>query len=196
MAMTLSGRLLGAGAAFAAAACLAAAADHGVLAGADRRAFEAVRARRRPGTTRFAHAVSVLAEPSVAYPVLAVAGVSAARRDGWWRACEPCLVVASGAVARRRMSQVIARPRPPEDAWLIEPEGFSLPSKHTTLAALTAGATVRALGVRGVPAVCAPLLAAAGIGASRVYLGVHWPADVVAGYLFAAGWLHLTSSSG
>ena len=82
--------------------------------------------------------------------------------------------------------------RPPAEAWLAEPEGFSLPSKHTTLAVLTVGAAVRALGIRGAPANAAMAIAAAGVGASRVCLGVHWPADVVAGWLFAVGWLHLT----
>lgn len=193
MAVTPGRRLAVAAVAFAGVTVLAAAADRGWLGEADRRAFEAVRARRRPAATRVAHAVSDLAEPAVAYPVLALAGVVAACRNGeWWRAGAPCLAVAGGAMARRRLSRLIARQRPPATAWLIEPEGFSFPSKHTTLAVLAAGATARALGVRGGPLRATTLLAAAGIGASRIYLGVHWPTDVIAGWLFAEGWLRVT----
>jgi membrane-associated phospholipid phosphatase len=191
-AMIAAQRLAAAAAAFAGVAVLASAANRGWLAAADRRAFEAVRTRRGRAATRVAHAVSALAEPGVAYPVLALAGVAAARRDGWWRAGVPCLIVASGAAARRRLSQLIARQRPPAETWLIEPEGFSFPSKHTTLAVLAAGSTAWALGVRGGPLRATTLLAGTGIGASRVYLGVHWPTDVIAGWLFAEGWLRLT----
>jgi membrane-associated phospholipid phosphatase len=108
----------------------------------------------------------------------------------------PCLVVASGAVARRRLSRVIARPRPPSEAWLTVPEGFSLPSKHTTLAALAVVAGMRTFRLPGVPDRAWPLLAAAVVGTSRVYLGVHWPADVLAGWLFAEGWLRLIDPGG
>jgi membrane-associated phospholipid phosphatase len=177
---------------FAAPAAVAAAAGRGWLARVDRAGFQMLMARRCPAGTVVARAVSALAEPGVVYPLLAAAG--AARRDGWRGACGPCLVVASGAAVRRRLSRVIARPRPPAEAWLSEPEGFSLPSKHTTLAALAAGACVRALGVRGPVARAAPPLAAMAVGTSRVYLGVHWPADVLAGWLFAEGWLRLTAS--
>ena len=152
--------------------------------------------RRCPGPAQpagviAARGISALAEPGVTYPAAIVAGIGASRRAGWRRACVPLLVVATGAAARRRLSRVIARPRPPAAAWLIEPEGFSLPSKHTTIAALTAGACVQAAGARS-PRYAAPALAAAAVGASRVYLGVHWPGDVLAGWMFAAGWLWLT----
>jgi membrane-associated phospholipid phosphatase len=136
-----------------------------------------------------ARAVGALAEPMVIYPALGVAG--AAHRIGCPRAFTPCLVVAVGAGARRWLSLVIARPRPSAEAWLTVPEGYSLPSKHTTLAVLAVGACARTLGRPGVVSAAVPLLAATAVGASGVYLGVHWPADVVAGWLVAEGWLCL-----
>ncbi len=96
------------------------------------------------------------------------AGVSAVPGGGW-RAADP----ACSAPGYRLAALATA--------WLTEPEGFSLPSRHTELAGLVAGACVRAVGVRGAPRRAIPLLTAAGGGASRVYQDVHWPSNLVAG---------------
>jgi membrane-associated phospholipid phosphatase len=151
----------------------------------------AVVQRRSATAIRAAHAVSAVAEPEIAMVPLVTVAVIAARRRGWQAACQPCVTVLAGMALRRRLSRLVARPRPPAASWLIEPEGFSLPSKHTCLAALTAGACATALDADRLSCDAAVVAAAAGVGVSRICLGVHWPTDVLAGWLFAAGWLDL-----
>jgi membrane-associated phospholipid phosphatase len=149
---------------------------------------------RTAAAIRAAHAVSALAEPGPTVAALGVSAVVAMRRLGWQAGFEPFLAVAAGMTARRKLSAIVARQRPPAAIWLAEPEGFSMPSKHTALAALTAGACAISLGAGPRTSHAAALLVAAGVGASRVYLGVHWPTDVLAGWLFSAGWLELCRS--
>jgi undecaprenyl-diphosphatase len=181
-------RLLGSAAAFAAVAGITDSMG-GPLGDLDRAAMTALRSRRVPAVVQAARAVSALAEP-VPVSVL-LAACAAAHPTGWRTATSMGLTVVGGAHARRLLSKAIARPRPPAEGWLSEPEGFSFPSKHTTLAALTAGACARLMCPPGGRTWLPPLLAAAGVGASRVYLGVHWPTDVLAAWLFAEGCLRL-----
>ena len=87
-----------------------------------------------------------------------------------------------------------ARPRPDLVAHAVETMGASFPSGHATLSAaayLTIGALLahaqekrRVKTYIHVTAVFIALL----IGVSRVYLGVHWPTDVLAGWCLGAAW--------
>jgi undecaprenyl-diphosphatase len=167
---------------------------HGLIGQLDQAVIRLAESGRNPVAVRAARAVSALGEPGfVLVPIVAATAI-AVRRVGWRQACVPGLTVATGAAVRRMLSRAIARPRPPAEIWLAEPEGFSMPSKHTSLAALTAGVCVGSSGTGSLARHGAPLLAAAGVGASRIYLGVHWPSDVLAAWVFAEAWLQLAEA--
>ena len=88
------------------------------------------------------------------------------------------------------LKELVGRARP--DLWLTgpEPSGLSFPSGHATFAMVFGGILIVLVGeaVSSAPARRAIqlflILLILAIGASRVYLGVHWPSDVVGGYLF------------
>jgi membrane-associated phospholipid phosphatase len=89
-------------------------------------------------------------------------------------------------VVRLALMIVMDRPRPPVADWATMASGMALPSGHTTTSAMVAALFVVALGRRRPPrvrfaaGVTAAVLWAIGVGVTRVYLGVHWPTDVVA----------------
>ena len=108
------------------------------------------------------------------------------------------LTAGGGTVLGTLAKQITARPRPPVANALIElPTSFSFPSGHTLAALLlwsvvviavwrsTASKTLRWLAL----AVGTALTILTGV--SRVYLGVHWPSDVLASWLLGTAWLAL-----
>jgi membrane-associated phospholipid phosphatase len=111
-------------------------------------------------------------------------------------------VVASGAALQAIVKLVVQRERPPVDLMLIAvPGGWSYPSGHTVSSLLLLGA-LAFLAARGLPGVRRRLvsitLAVVGVtmvGVSRVYLGVHWPTDVLAAWALGAAWLALGSGA-
>jgi len=104
------------------------------------------------------------------------------------------LAVVAGALFFELVMLLVHRPRPPlEDARIVQ-GGFSFPSGHSTLSATFYG-TVAYLLIRGIrqdrwKAVVGggAALVVLAIGVSRIYLGVHYPSDVLGGFLVAATW--------
>lgn len=104
---------------------------------------------------------------------------------------------ASGGVLSESLKLGFARPRPDLAPHLAFVQSASFPSGHAMLSAviyLTLGALLaRAHADRRVKLLVLsyPVALVTLVGLSRIYLGVHWPTDVLAGWFIGASWAAL-----
>jgi membrane-associated phospholipid phosphatase len=151
-------------------------------------------AHRASGWTTLAHALSTIGSQAVLIPVAGIVALALLQRR---RFVQAGLLIAAwgGAILLYSLTKhFVHRSRPPSDIWLTDVgRTTSFPSGHATqsLATFLALALVGAawLSKPPWPGLMLALILAAGIGWSRVYLGVHWTSDVLAGWVIAAAWI-------
>ena len=129
----------------------------------------------------------------LALMVLVVVGFLAMTRRAY-AALTVLLSVAGGVLVSQGLKLAFARPRPDLVPHGTEIYTASFPSGHAMMAAvvyLTLGAllarTQPSRSVKVYILVVAVVLAVL-VGVSRVYLGVHWPTDVLAGWVLGGVW--------
>jgi membrane-associated phospholipid phosphatase len=167
------------------------------VVGTDHRVINLVATLRTPTLDRVMYAFTYLGS-GLTVTLLTGATVlvfAAARR--YLEAILLTLALVAGTLFVNAVKLLVGRPRPPlEDARIVQ-GGLSFPSGHSTLAAMFYGTLayfiIRALRREwqriAVGALAALLVLA--IGVSRVYLGVHYPSDVAAGWAAGVMWLGL-----
>jgi undecaprenyl-diphosphatase len=159
-----------------------------VVARADIALAEAVHSQAGGWLTAIWLAVSDLAATEVVFLATAVvAGVLLVGRHWHGAAALTLSVLATQAVVQL-VKLLISRPRPEGEGTIVDPSGFSFPSAHSASAvALYLMLAVIAAGLvspryrRLAYAAAAAVVVLVGI--SRVYLGAHYPTDVLAGWL-------------
>ena len=156
-------------------------------------------AHRTPGLTTATHLFTYLAETPTIVGLTAVAAVVfRIQYQRWHESIFLVLCVAGETLIFLLTSFVIDRNRPAVPHLDDAPPTSSFPSGHTAAAVCFYGAVALVLLWQGshalvrVAAITLAVLVPLLVGASRLYRGMHYPSDVVAGLLLGVTWLMLT----
>jgi membrane-associated phospholipid phosphatase len=155
----------------------------------------------RPGGVRQAAAViTATGVGIVPYALAAIAGLVTGRgpRGRALTAIWAMLVLLVIQGARLGLVYLVGRHRPPAADWAVHASGYAFPSGHTVTSATAAGILIWALwprlpGVWRTAAAAGIAAWAVAVGLTRIYLGVHWPTDVLGGWLMTVVLLGLAT---
>lgn len=105
------------------------------------------------------------------------------------------IILGSTVLLNVLIKHYISRPRPDVEMRLVDASSYSYPSGHSMVALAFYGfliylayKKVEHKWIKILAFIFLPLLIL-GIGASRIYLGVHYPSDVIAGFAAGLFWL-------
>jgi membrane-associated phospholipid phosphatase len=156
-----------------------------------------IAARREPDLTIAFRLITMLGNTATLVLLVTAAALLLAWRARSWRPVWlPALAVGGSTLAVTIIKLAVGRPRPDHLLAAANAGGYSFPSGHATNSlvafstlALIASTTVATRRRARIVLWSAAIGAAVAIGLSRVYLGVHYVSDVLAGWTVAIGWL-------
>lgn len=115
-------------------------------------------------------------------------------RGRWHQALYTAVATGGGAIMGKLLKALFARDRPEIVPHLVEVHSLSFPSGHSTNSAIVyltlAVLLARSFADRRTRSfvIAAAALLVLAIGVTRVYLGVHYPSDVLGGWTVGATW--------
>jgi undecaprenyl-diphosphatase len=114
------------------------------------------------------------------------------RLAAWWTAAWLAVTCALGTLLQQALKAAVDRPRPVWPDPVDSAHYAAFPSGHAMTATVVCGLLLWLLHHYGVAralfrtALTVAVISVAGVGLTRVWLGVHWPSDVLGGWLLGA----------
>ena len=164
----------------------------------DRSLLSALEAVRTPTLTAVFQAVTVAGEGWTVSALTIVAIAAVLLRGKRAYATQFAVTMSAGWLVEYLVKNLFHRGRlPASEALIIPPTSYSFPSGHAFVSLVLCALLVyvgfrlvRSCATRSALTAAALVLVLM-VGVSRVYLGVHWPSDVLASWFLAAAWLSL-----
>ena len=169
---------------------------HEPLTAIDLQLLSWIRSHATPDGDRIAMAISTVGGPTVMAVMAVVVAIVLAVR-GWWITLAGWVgALAGGGALDWILKEIIHRPRPVGAEQFLHGHSFSFPSGHSMGSLVGLGMLAYVLIAFWSPArryrtfiIAVALAGVLLIGASRMYLGVHYLSDVLAGFAAGAVWL-------
>lgn len=146
-----------------------------------------------PGVTRTNRILSDWVwDPWTLRALIAVVVVWCAARGAWWLALWLTGACAFGSALQQGLKAAIGRPRPVWPDPVDSAHYAAFPSGHAMTAVVVCGLLLWLLHRHGAgravwrAALALAAVSVVGVGLTRIWLGVHWPSDVLGGWLLGA----------
>ncbi|MDU8999348.1 MULTISPECIES: phosphatase PAP2 family protein [Streptomyces] len=114
------------------------------------------------------------------------------RRSAWWPALWVTAACVLGTVVQQSLKAAVGRARPVWPDPVDSAHYAAFPSGHAMTATVVCGLLLWLLQLYGAgralrrTALALAVVSVVGVGLTRVWLGVHWPSDVLGGWLLGA----------
>ena len=201
LAAFLTVGLLAGVAAVAVFAAIASAVVEGLTQSFDEKVLRWLESQRTPLLDKVMLEITTLGSGVVLIMLVLVASVFLWQTQHKWSVYLLMLGVLGGKLFNSLLKEFFERPRPSIVQWVTETHSASFPSGHAMSAMVVYGSVAYLVArldprpaLRRTTWILAVLVILA-IGASRMYLGVHYPSDIIAGYLGGLAWLAFVAST-
>jgi membrane-associated phospholipid phosphatase len=160
----------------------------------DRPIMEWVQSFINPGMTMVMEGITFLGSTIGLISLLFISVIWMLWKRKRWEALFTVIAIGTGQLFNKLLKGMIQRPRPDFNR-LVEEAGYSFPSGHSMVSLVFYGMVglICYMFVRNqlpkLLIVLVTVMVVLLIGISRIYLGVHYPSDVLGGFIIGGIWL-------